>query len=629
LTLGHLISTVGSLLVAFAVIAGIALALVVSWLNAAVNDTARWSAVQAELDQVHESVTEQYLEANQSLRSDFGWFTTLEDMGDAIAGDLDHLLGELAAISDDARLVEPGAGLRDAAATLTATAVAGVGAVNSGESGARDRAIHKLELAFGGWRSRHGELATAMTAVETVALDRHSKNAGAAAVALAAVTAVAVVVFGGAWYLGRQAQLRERSLQRQLNDEKELLDTLVDQLPDLITWKDDDLRLIGCNESMGKLFRAAGLQLRIGERLSDHDLPAGLADRTASVEAIERQVIATGQPIVGQQVTVRDPDGTDSTLIRSAVPLVHKGRAVGVITTTRDVTQLIELERSLASATRLESIGQLAAGIAHEINTPVQFVSDNCSFLDDSFADLVAAITRISAVSSESDRIEIDAIRKETDLDFLLEEIPDAVAQSREGLEQIAKIVRAMKDFAHPGGDAGPTDINRLIRSVVDVSRNEWKYDADLELELADDLPEPHSDSGQIKQVVLNMIVNAAHAIADAERGKGTIRVATSSEGGSVFITVGDNGVGIPDEIKPRIFERFFTTKDVGRGSGQGLAIAYDAIKSHGGRIHCDTRVGVGTTFTIELPISGPERDETATEAERDDSNEAELAPVV
>ena len=160
-----------------------------------------------------------------------------------------------------------------------------------------------------------------------------------------------------------------------------------------------------------------------------------------------------------------------------------------------------------------------------------------------------------------------------------------------------------MKDFAHPGGDAGPTDINRLIRSVVDVSRNEWKYDADMHVELANELPEPHCDGGQIKQVVLNMVVNAAHAIADSDRDRGTITVATSSDAENVYINLSDDGAGIPDDVKQRIFERFFTTKEVGRGSGQGLAIAYDAVRSHDGQIHVESKVGVGTKFIVELPI--------------------------
>ena len=397
------------------------------------------------------------------------------------------------------------------------------------------------------------------------------------------------------------------SLRQQLHDETELLDTLVDQIPDPIIWKDSDLRLLGCNESMLEEFRAFGLEAPFGDLLSNLEGPSDFIGRMVEIEGMESEVIATGQPILARQAIVPRANGPDRAIIRSFVPLVHKEEVVGVISTMRDVTQFIELERSLAAATRLESIGQLAAGIAHEINTPVQFVSDNTSFLDTSFQDLISAVRGISDIACECNQAEVAAITQETDLDFLVEEIPDAITQSREGLERIAKIVRAMKDFAHPGGDAGPTDINRLVQNVVDVSRNEWKYDADVTLELAEDLPEPLSDGGQIKQVVLNMIVNAAHAIADSERDKGAITVATSSNNGSVFIAVNDNGVGIPDDVKPRIFERFFTTKDVGRGSGQGLAIAYEAVKSHGGKIHFESTVGEGSTFTIELPIKAPQ----------------------
>jgi two-component system NtrC family sensor kinase len=288
-----------------------------------------------------------------------------------------------------------------------------------------------------------------------------------------------------------------------------------------------------------------------------------------------------------------------------------------MISTVMDVTEQRNMQIQLLHAQKLESIGQLAAGIAHEINTPTQYVSDNARFLKDAWVGLsrliedVVGITK-SLPDSEAGRLAAQDILlacQKADLEFLAEQVPLAIDQSIDGLSRIASIVSAMKEFSHPDcGDASMADLNAAIKSTTGVSRSEWKYVADLKLDLDPDLPPVPCNVGEINQVMLNLIVNAAHAIgasADGSKGKGVITIATRrTDDGMVRITVADTGVGIPESVQQRVFDPFFTTKEVGKGTGQGLAIAHNVVtKHHGGKIDFTSQPGVGTTFTILLPI--------------------------
>jgi signal transduction histidine kinase len=253
-------------------------------------------------------------------------------------------------------------------------------------------------------------------------------------------------------------------------------------------------------------------------------------------------------------------------------------------------------------------VGQLAAGIAHEINTPTQYVGDNLRFLQESFGALSAVLVAYREMARPTDAARADRLWSEHDTDYLVEEIPRATAQALDGVGRVADIVRAMKDFSHPGSDEPvPADLNRAIINTVEISRNEWKYVADLQLDLQPDLPPVPCLLGEIQQVVLNLVVNAAHAIAEAEADsgrKGTIVVTTRAVEETVEMRVQDSGTGIPESARPRIFEPFFTTKPVGRGTGQGLAISRDVVvRKHRGSITFETEAGRGTTFTVRLPL--------------------------
>lgn len=270
------------------------------------------------------------------------------------------------------------------------------------------------------------------------------------------------------------------------------------------------------------------------------------------------------------------------------------------------------LHAQLLQTHKLESVGQLASGIAHEINTPTQFVMSNISFLDDAFADIekmVETLVRDHAEKALSEDVMKNALQV-ADWSYLAKEIPIAIKQSREGLTRITRLVQAMKEFSHPGGGkAELVDINRIIETTATVARNEWKYSAELQLDLAPDLPGILCLASEIGQVFLNLLVNGAHAITEKlgrtpEGGKGRITITTRADGPFVTIQVTDTGCGIPDSARAKIFEPFFTTKAVGRGTGQGLAIAYDVVtRKHGGTLTFSTEVGKGTTFTVRLPI--------------------------
>jgi len=275
------------------------------------------------------------------------------------------------------------------------------------------------------------------------------------------------------------------------------------------------------------------------------------------------------------------------------------------------------MDVQLRQAQKLEAIGQLAAGIAHEINTPIQFISDNIRFLHDvceQFTPLLDVLSDFKASSKPSAADEgitsrLSGVLEPIDMDFVREEMPQAISQTSDGVRRISEIVRAMKEFSHPGA-AGYSliDINHTLENAVTVSRNEWKYVDDIETDLDPSLPLVSCLATQLNQAILNILVNAAQAIGESvnkgksERGK--IGISTRKSQDFVTIQISDTGPGIPDKIRERVFEPFFTTKDVGKGTGQGLTIAYDVVtRLHHGKLGFESKTGEGTTFTIQLPL--------------------------
>src|SRR5581483_5388952 len=354
------------------------------------------------------------------------------------------------------------------------------------------------------------------------------------------------------------------------------------------------------------------------------DIGAQIYVDPASRREFMRRVDAEGV-IRDFEMEIRCRDGsrkwTRVTALRIGAPgsnvVYYEGFLVDVSSQKREQAERNLMEVQLRQAQKLESVGQLAAGIAHEINTPIQYVGDNLRFVADAFSDLnrlieahrtIAEVARAHPPAAEAIAA-AEAVSQEIDQPFLNTEIPKALQQSLEGVSRVAAIVSAMKEFSHPGtAEKVLTDVNKAIQTTITVARNEWKYVAEVVTDLDPALPAVPCLPGEFNQVILNLLVNAAHTIADAIKGragaKGTIRITTRQVGANVEIRVSDTGLGIPETIRHRIFEPFFTTKEVGKGTGQGLALARATIVTkHGGDLTFDSRMGQGTTFIILLPI--------------------------
>jgi two-component system NtrC family sensor kinase len=329
------------------------------------------------------------------------------------------------------------------------------------------------------------------------------------------------------------------------------------------------------------------------------------------------------------EVRCRGADGGARLCESVLVPMLDAGGAhVCTVAVSRDVTTRKALEAQLLQAQKLEAIGQLAAGIAHEINTPTQYVGDNLRFVEQALGDVldvVASLRRVAeacraAGVGADEMAAADAATARADVDFLATELPGAIHHALEGTDRIAEIVRGMKAFSPQGSGAlTATDLNAQLEAAITVSRNEWAYAADIARDLDPSLPLVHCRAGEINQVFLNIIVNAAQAIAAVPSGhggrRGQISVRSCHDGAWVEVRIADTGAGIPPDVRSRIFDPFFTTRTVGRGTGQGLAIAHGVVEKHGGSITFETAVGVGTTFVVRLPVAGPGAAATTAEA--------------
>ena len=266
-------------------------------------------------------------------------------------------------------------------------------------------------------------------------------------------------------------------------------------------------------------------------------------------------------------------------------------------------------------AQNMEAVGQLTAGIAHEINTPIQFVTDNLHFLRDSLEGLQRLIERYGTLKTSRlvDPDTLNAIadaERDADLDYVKSNIPEAMDASFEGIRRVTTIVSAMKTFAHPlSGKAAPFDLNETVTVALTMASHEYKYVADVETDLHD-LPLVMGHRSDVNQVLLNLVVNAAHAIAErvgdtSERGR--LSIGSRLDGDYAELRISDTGVGIPDNIKHRVFEPFFTTKELGKGTGHGLPLVHAiVVDKHSGSLSFETEVGIGTTFVVRLPINGP-----------------------
>lgn len=399
------------------------------------------------------------------------------------------------------------------------------------------------------------------------------------------------------WF-GRGIVSAQKAAEMALRSSLETMNRIVDGVPFAFVTVGKDRRIRQANGTAAKILQTPNL---IGRDWGDFvALPQG--DGRKGVE----------------ETAATDGAGVSVPIFLSATPLEIGGETINVLAFI-DLSERRQLEAELRQAQKLQAVGQLAAGIAHEINTPAQFVSDNIHFVGQSFHDLETLMveyrqaleTLISASGNEAIGEAVEKAEQAADLAFLRENIPSALKMANEGIAQISSIVRAMKEFAYADrGEKTPADINRAIEATLTVARNEYKYVAEVETDFGD-LPSVPCRVGEMNQVFLNLIVNATHAIADVVKGtgaKGRIRIRTRLENDHARIDIEDTGHGIHEKIRDRIFEPFFTTKEVGRGSGQGLALARSIVESkHGGKLTFTSEVGKGTTFTILIPLKEPE----------------------
>lgn len=332
----------------------------------------------------------------------------------------------------------------------------------------------------------------------------------------------------------------------------------------------------------------------------------------------------TGNAVMSAETTMARSDGALLPVLKSTHTVEFDNEIVR-LETFMDLRDRKRLETELGHSRKLEAVGQLAAGVAHEINTPIQYVGDSVQFLKESFESFVQLLPNYRKLANEPTGPEEQASlaeqikrqEEEIDLDWLLNEIPSSFARCLDGIERVARIVRAMKEFAHPDGrEKRPADLNHAIQSTLTIAHNEYKYVADIETHFGD-IPNVICHVSELNQVFLNLIVNAAHAIAGHLENtglRGAIGISTSRQGQNVRIDIEDTGGGIPDEIRDRIFEPFFTTKAVGKGTGQGLAIARSVVvDKHGGTLTFKSNHGLGTTFTVLLPIDGKHSEKSET----------------
>ena len=323
---------------------------------------------------------------------------------------------------------------------------------------------------------------------------------------------------------------------------------------------------------------------------------------------------------MGDNCQFEDRNGSLRTLAVSTFPILAHSDSIAKLILASDITMQRAMQVQLDQAQRLEAVGQLAAGVAHEINTPMQYIGDNVRYVYKAIRNLSPVLDCLpDLVDPEICDEQICNLRrpilgsfKPPKIKKMLTQIQEALSDSQEGVASVSRIVAAMKEFSHPGGDKmSLVDLDHILDSTITVAKNEWKYVAEVEKNYEANLPKVEGLAGELNQVFLNLIVNASHAIADrvaeGRYEKGLIKITARSLNDCVVVTIEDNGGGIPKEFQDRVFEPFFTTKEVGKGTGQGLPLAYSIVtKKHSGSLTFDVTEGLGTTFAVQLPCRMP-----------------------
>jgi PAS domain S-box-containing protein len=392
-----------------------------------------------------------------------------------------------------------------------------------------------------------------------------------------------------------------------------VLQQILDAITDMVLVKGPRSRLEWANKAFLSTYGMTNEQLK-----GLIDAPFIEPDVTQQYVRDDAQVFATGRTLEILEEPMIRHDGRVLTCHTVKSPIFDDhGAVIKTVAVIRDTTERKRLELELRQAQKLESVGRLASGIAHEINTPIQFVRDQAGFMRSSMRDLMALCQQYRAFLQKSEQgralpEDISALRRTENacgVEFILENVPLALDSICEGTTQVAHLVRALQEFGHPArGVKGNADVNRALETTVLIAGNELKFGADVEMDLGI-LPDVLCYASDLNQVFLNLIVNAAHAIGEVvartgERGK--IHIQTRHVGSDVIIRISDTGTGIPEALHTKIFDAFFTTKEVGKGTGQGLAIArMIVVEKHQGTLTFETELGLGTTFQVKIPVNG------------------------
>jgi PAS domain S-box-containing protein len=385
---------------------------------------------------------------------------------------------------------------------------------------------------------------------------------------------------------------------------------ILDAISDMILVKGPKSKLLWANRAFLTAYDMSNADLQ-----GILDAPFVEPDLSQQYVKDDQQVFTTGRTLDITEEPMMWADGKARLVHTVKSPIFGKdGDVEMAVAVIRDISDRKRLEVELRQAQKLESLGRLASGMAHEINTPIQFIGDQRQFAQDAFEDLLGIVAQYqelarkveAGTATAADTAPIREAEQALDLGFIQETLAASFVSMADGVNRVSQLVHAFKEFGHPdSGMKQEADINAAVRRTVTVATSECKYVADVQLELGD-VPQVPCRIGELQQVILNLIVNAAHAIADLGSGdRGTIRIGTRVDGDSVVISVADTGCGMTTDVQAKLFDPFFTTKVVGRGTGQGLSIARMIIEKHHGSLTFESQVGRGTTFLVRIPRMG------------------------
>ncbi|MBU6474783.1 MAG: PAS domain S-box protein, partial [Alphaproteobacteria bacterium] len=390
------------------------------------------------------------------------------------------------------------------------------------------------------------------------------------------------------------------------------LDAIFNSVADGLLTVDADGEIVAFNKSACSIFgydRQTIRHKKIGDCLQHATAVKYMQDIQDFIGGGVNNLVDAGP----QEITGVKSDGGEFPVELAVTSVLREDGHPVFVNVIRDIAYRKNLERQLVQAQKMEALGSLSSGIAHEINTPTQYVRDNIKFLNDAFQaydGFYRDIESLKAGLPDAARESVDKSAEKQDIAFFSGETPQALEQSLEGVGRIIEIVGAIRGFSYPATeDIVYIDLNEALKNTVIVSRNQWKPFTQIKMEFDDSLPPVPCIPGKLTQVILNLIVNATHAIEEKtgdapDPDNNAITISTAATKKRVTIRVADTGCGIPKENMSKIFNPFFTTKEVGKGTGQGLSISYDiVVKKHGGALTVESEPGKGTTFIIDLPM--------------------------